>query len=525
MADEATLLVKIKTIIDENVFTKNLKTIGKGVKDSFALKSPASGVAKETGGDEKKGGGLLSGLKGIGKSIGNIVKVAGTALKWLGVIGLVMAAIEPAMKLVGDITIMLKEFFRPISDMLTTLVMPLLMMLRPIVQMFRVLMAPFRELAFQGLAASNMLISQGMQMNMEGQEGGGALIGAGMKGAISSAGLLMSGFLQVLMQPLAGLIDNVIPGTLAGFDSMMEAWQSRAIGGIFKVMGKADLVMKLGEDISILTSDNISALFTVIDTHVDEIRKTVGGFTIETWKDDFSTIQTNLDEFFDPLIESLAAGSPMDEAMINMSKNLKAFESLYPLTASAMDKAVTSLALNFLELKRITDETFNMVGISGLDAKLDEMKGTNFFEKVFDVFIGTRATTGLTSLFTKGDLLGNLKESVSMWENASERKNTLLDNTMNSLGLVTEEERKSWLERNDLAKHYLNPSTGKIIQTHITGYFSMEKSANKFVDALKTAGKSIETIADQAANAARRAEASARSAANRLSNISILRGN
>lgn len=529
MADEATLLVRIKTIIDKNSFTKNLKDISGKVKDSFATKSPVSDDSNDK--SKKSGSSIGKGLqKGLGM-VGKIFGVLKTATKWIGIIGLVMAAIEPAMKLFNGLVDMLKTFFQPISDMLTTLLMPILMMVRPIVQMFRVLMQPFRELAFKGLAAANTLISEGMGMKLRGEEGGGELVQEGFKGALSSASLLMKGFLEVIFSPLKNIealgIGDAITRTF-------ENWESKALEGIVRVDTLASTFTSFKEvlgDSSKAASDALE----IIDNQMRKLKERHKTFNLDNIADVLDDAESIVK------ITSAGVKSDIDTIKAEAKKLNEPMSELVGYLEGGIDPA-NEFAKG---LSKITNE-LDLTGFKSGKAEsslegIEENKPSGL-----KTFMG--GTGQLISDWWSGDLERNkagiaqfgksYNEGVAkvneQWAKDSKK---ILKDYEDNWGKVPEEFEGSWSDMHRVLNKYLTNSLipegfekglkhmlkdtknyydiekGRVVNTHSRGLKSIEDSTKRFVESLRTMSSTISRLADDAASSARKAANNARTSA------------
>lgn len=508
MADETTLLVRLKTIVDNNAFTKNLKEMGGKVRDAVAV-SPIKKDDLATSSTEDKKTGKKSGFAvNMLKHLKGVLLTGG---KILGIATIISVVLEPAMKMLDGIGKMLKEFFRPISDMLMTLVMPLMIMLRPIVQTFRVLMMPFRQAAMEGLAAANLLISQGMQMKIDGHEGGGDLISAGFKGAMSSAGLLMTGFLNVIMTPFKNIgalgIGRAITNTLAD-------WESMAINGVLTVKGQAgifrDMMNVVGNDVTKITRDNIVYAFKQVENIVDDLETHIGGFSITNFKTNWDTVQNMSDIVFNPLLKELSGEEGLAEAIETTGTILQNFKDTYPSVVAAFETE----AVNVFE--RILDSLdFDIKGSpfdSTIDGLVKDLEALNaleprgIFDSIKSFFTGTNY--GYSAKQIEGLKDQVVRDYMDMFPEVGQYQKAGLRMMLRDMDLYF--------------GHSLVPDAFR------NGLKNMEKSTKTFVESLKSAGNSIESIARsaaasaaKAASAARSAESSARSASRARSSILI----
>ena len=284
---------KILANLDKSGALNSLKSLFQGldknVTDNVESKvnnamSPVSKrpIEEDVPKGEGRTGGVLDGIKDIGKRVGEGLKSFGGLMKMVGKITLaagaalgLFRAIQPALQMADQLVTLLSQLFRPINDALMMLIVPVFSMLRPIVQTINTLMMPFRRMAMEGTAASSALMGRGMQMIMDGDEGGGALIAEGLKGALSGASLLFSGFTQTLLSPLADLL-----GLGDRFDSLMEAWQASALRGISRSIVLNNTINDLlrGTD---NVSEAASTALGMIGEQMYILEKSVDGFSMD----------------------------------------------------------------------------------------------------------------------------------------------------------------------------------------------------------------------------------------------------
>jgi hypothetical protein len=214
----------------------------------------------------------------LGGILGGITKIFGA----VSIMAIIFEVAKPIFKILEAFFKMVREFVRPIADVITMLLSPILIMIKPIVYMFRLLMQPFRELAMKGMAAANVLIAQGMRM---GGEEGKAMVGEGMMGALSSAGLMMSGFLQVVFTPLIKAFENVplLSGVAEGFVNALKDWEEASIRGVTRTITLKDTFLGF---IPILgdTREAASRALKAIDEQMSLLDKTVSSWSIDNAK-------------------------------------------------------------------------------------------------------------------------------------------------------------------------------------------------------------------------------------------------
>lgn len=243
--------------------------------DEFVIRLIPEGMGSGSSGGNKGGGGLN--LGGLGK-LGAII----------GLICLAMEPLKPMLTALKQLGKMVAEFLRPIAEVVTILLQPVLAMLRPILIAFKALMAPFKQAAMAGIAASNQLIAQGMALGADTEEGSG-LIGEGLSGAMQSASLLFSGFIETIFAPLANLL-----GLGDQWSNAMDKWQDSALEGVHRVIILSDTVGELTNEFGDLR-EGVAGALAVIDEQIAILREEVGTFTIENFQRDLETAQTIVD--------------------------------------------------------------------------------------------------------------------------------------------------------------------------------------------------------------------------------------
>lgn len=505
--------------------------------------------------DDYKAGGVKGALKGVGQRAGEglgrgimqIPKMLSTLLKGFGkIIGIatgiamIVEVFKPVYSLLEGVFKMIREFVRPVADVITMLLQPILVMIRPIVMMFRTLMMPFRQLAYQGLAAANLLISQGMEMG--GEEGKG-LIAEGFKGAINAASLMMSGFVRVVFTPLMEALDSVplLSGIADGFSNAMDRWESSATKGVTRTIVLSstfsNLIPILGD-----TREAASRALDAIDEQMNLLEKTIDDWTVDNA----------------PRILK-AAGKAVDMAVGVVASALQGEDGLESLLESAEEAAKSfAKALGEDESKligrmqaatlKIDDFAKSMKAFENLNAKMmergqlekfaDEIegtKGTSWWKKAQDIGkMAMRANPihyAVEGVITgKWDPFREAKE----WESAQEARQKKFDeltldmsdgmisglvemleamNIYMTNSLIPESFEKGLQHMHKLNEHMFNPDKGKLITSTQTGYKTVENASNNFVKSMQSVANSIKSIAAEAARYAAQARASASRAA------------
>lgn len=552
MADEATLSVRLKTIIDESFLVKSLRNVSKKASKGSAIGIPSSGSSSSSGiektlksiesilskafnvaipkeaeleeAPEQKG----SAIKGIGVLLGKGMKSMGSLLKTAGkgiaiVVGLA-AALGPGLKMIGMLSKTVGEFLRPISDIMVVLLSPVLSLLRPILKVFKTLMAPFKQAAMQGMAAANMLMSQGGQLIAGGDKAGGsALIAEGMQASLSSASLLFSGFTQVIMSPLADLL-----GMGDKFDGMMADWQSAALDGVHRGIILSGTVRELNAEWGDLGLAGEGAL-AMIDSQMSILRSQAGKFTVDNFKEQMKLGQDTVDA-----AGAIVAGdldgikASADELNVPFEKlmgYMKTGTEDLPLLNSAFD----TLIQNFTDAEKAATKYANNQRVGevgkenepGLLAKY--MSGgkniaANIAENPFSVLLGPA---------------GMIKPFIDGWKNA---KPAAIEAQK---GLV-EDTKAYWLSvdtLNDAGMSNALKNTesyygekGTIPMAQENGFQTMSKSTKNYVSSMKDYSSSMESLVSKSIKNAKRLASEAKSYANardkyerKLKNLSSVR--
>ena len=321
MPEAPTLLAKIKPVIDKNFLKKQWDSL--------------TGVVRVAGGDAKTGSGgvdmIGSMLKPIFMPIKTIVTTLGKIFAAISIAAALLEVLRPVMKAVDAIVKMIGELLRPISDVVMMLLQPLLIMMRPLVQMFRTLMLPFREAATKGMAAASQLIAQGMDV---GGEKGRSMILEGAKGALHSASLMMSGFVDVLLSPLKNV---EFLGIGSAITAAMDSWISSAVGGVIAVQEKAELVNDIIDIIDHIPAGQLKYQFGVIDQAVKETAKTLDGLSLENLdeatqkvQEKTGEVQTAFVEFYKGVEKGKTETSAFEELAENYFSAVKDIQEILP---------------------------------------------------------------------------------------------------------------------------------------------------------------------------------------------------
>jgi hypothetical protein len=302
MAETPTLIANIKLRVEKSFLVQQINSISQNVQNSMStnmikrsvnnLKNNFSGVgAKEKSdssstSDEGYGLGMLaSGLKTI---VSSVKKFSSGFLKIIGVISLVemfIGVLKPVASSVSGIMKMLGEFLRPISDVIYFLLQPILVMLRPILFVFKTLMAPFKEIAMRGLMAANLLISRGMKV---GGATGGEMVAEGYSTALSSASLMLSGFIEVAFSPVVDFFNSL--GGIFGdssekWDNLMMSWQNSALQGIARGEMFSTAVISLWDTFLVDSEVGWTATKNIVDKTFRDMQLIMNNLSISNYKD------------------------------------------------------------------------------------------------------------------------------------------------------------------------------------------------------------------------------------------------
>lgn len=201
--------VLAKRAMDDSSMKQAIQMKQQAQQQLFDLSEGAYGrnhkKAEEPPQEEKKGG-MLSGLLGVGKGLESLLGFVSKISLGVMFATELIKVFEVPLKILQSGISLIADMFRPVADMLTVLMMPILVIVRPILNAVNALMMPFRSIAMQGMAAANQLLGKGMQELLKGNTATGTeLIGSGLSGTLSSVSLLMSGIVQVIMKPFESL--------------------------------------------------------------------------------------------------------------------------------------------------------------------------------------------------------------------------------------------------------------------------------------------------------------------------------
>lgn len=337
------LKANIIASFDKNSIIKGLKQIGSSVGNVVFEEAEKNAKSKQTtdpvGGDDTKRG-VYKGLEmvsNLGKTVGTVLKgIMGVALKAvaaLGVIGAVVAGFQVFLNTAQKALSLISMLVRPISDAITMAIMPVFALLRPIVQVVNTMMMPFRQAAMQGMAAANSLISQGMFKNLAGEEGGGILIGEGLKGATASVGLMLSGILDVITKPFQNI---EFMGIGQAISDGVQGLQGAAQVGVAEVVLFNTMLTELGSTLGDLSKKELVGVRNATRAIINDMQVDIRQMDITKFNENLTGIQTLGVSASDTLKESLVGDSNSLTAALLKTQELadKANISLDGFTSS-----------------------------------------------------------------------------------------------------------------------------------------------------------------------------------------------
>jgi len=457
--------------------------------------------------DNSKGGsgGASSGLGGLGGKLGSI----------LALVGIGFAILRPIMPMIKGLGKMIGEFLRPIAEVIMMLLAPILALMRPLLITFKALMAPFKQAAMVGIAAGQKLIAQGMAV---GGEVGGELVSAGFQGSMQSASLMLSGFMDVLFTPLKSIEAFGIGDAIT---NAMATWESAAIAGVYKVSEKSALIDDIWSNIGDVPLTTIQEQFAIINTYVDEMAESVGGFTIEEFSGNLEQIQSGLDSVFAPFVEFITEGGDLSTYVAQATTIMEDLSDTFPATANMISVGIMGIMKEWQEaIDNMSIKEQASLMLSGSEALREQLEGiekTTFGDKVKDVLGGIAHNMG--EIVTLGFLPGTMRsfeEDKSKWINdvAAARK-TVTDDYLAMFPTVGEAQKNGLKEMLTSMNLYMGDSL--IPDAYEKGLTELYNSTLKAENSFQRFGRTVESIANDAADAARAARRSASSAASSAS--------
>lgn len=349
--------VLAKRAMDDSSMKQAIQMKQQAQQQLFDLSEGAYGrnhkKAEEPPQEEKKGG-MLSGLLGVGKGLESLLGFVSKISLGVMFATELIKVFEVPLKILQSGISLIADMFRPVADMLTVLMMPILVIVRPILNAVNALMMPFRSIAMQGMAAANQLLGKGMQELLKGNTATGTeLIGSGLSGTLSSVSLLMSGIVQVIMKPF----ESLPLGIGSAIKSMLDGWESLALGGIMKVKEKADIISQINLDN--IDAPTIMHLFEIVENNVDTLREKVGLFTVTNFTENMDIVKKDLKDTAEVFVNAVNSGN---------GKDMKTAVDTIDTQIIGLGDDSTTASTN---LKTLRDDIINLANI-----KMEKGKGS-----------------------------------------------------------------------------------------------------------------------------------------------------
>jgi hypothetical protein len=510
----------------------------------------------------KSMGMILSPLKSIGSAMGQIIAGVSIGAAFMIAAKPVFTLVEAGVKMIG-------EFLRPITEVMMMLVQPLLIMIRPLVTQFRLLMLPFREMASRGMAAATTLIAQGMEM---GGEEGAALKSEGIKGAINSASLLMSGFMEVILAPFYGIETLGIGEAIEG---AVKSWQEKALEGVTRVVVLSDTFSGLT---NILTdsSDAAKKALLLIDTQMSLLKGVVDKWNIDNAKEILNAAKSAADGAINSIGASLAGDEKSLKKYLEDAKDpakdlglsVEGMTGIFSNAVGLLDKMVEKYnSLGDTTAAAVVQVGGSLQTLTDLKNESEDAKNWGFFDKTKAFFEGVGESLKDVPLWQMvvpglggyrlgealGSGVGNVKEEgnrrdeLVSWnkEKAKSILDPLMEGGMKSLidsqdaglgkmldsmklyfgGSLVPDSFNTGLNNMLLSStNSFDPEKGTITTSFNTGLNVMTIATQEFVSGMNKVADDIKAIASAAASYAASARSSANSAAESSRKASASRG-
>jgi hypothetical protein len=263
---------------------------------------------------------------------------AGAMIKGLAGFSLIEGAVSLIAQQFGGLTSLVKgigriiiEFLRPIADVITILLMPVLAILRPILMVFRTIMAPFRKAALQ-------LSASGAQDMANGN------FGEGFAKSIGALQLLFTGVNIVLLK----LMEEVVKAALTGLTYLLAVSVASTLSLFgFSFDAVFGFIMEKGKLVTDAVEYGFGTAAAVLSLQSAEMLKMLGGDVTQFVKD----IQPMLTGVFISDDNSLKNQFITNTATL-LSSITPVLEGITPAIETAMgfDTLKTSLETGFLGL-------------------------------------------------------------------------------------------------------------------------------------------------------------------------------
>lgn len=485
------------------------------------------------------GGGIGDVMSGMFESLGDIGKKFGSLLKMAGKIaGAVFAVVSLAsafsavFDMLSKLTKMVGQFLRPIADTFMVLIQPVFSLLRPILKTLQTLMQPFRKAAMKGMAAANQLISKGMKMQMEGKEGGGALISEGFKGALQSASLMFSGFIDLIMGPLEDL-----PVLGDRIKTAMNNWKESAQKGVVRVQTFRDTFQKLKGDFGDAQEASKTAS-NIIGTQMDEIEDRVDNFTIKNFESNMETAKDVVKDstkiikgkFDDVKGKSKDAKSEIGK----LAGELQAVTDNGSKANEKVDKFVQNMkdagnidVFNFARqagVKQVKEEAKDKPGsIAKFSGGVSEMVEA-LWNRTKDAFQGKvgRNQRTLSEAFQEGQ-----REVMKNWaEDVKEAAKNIKTEYKKQMPIIEKLNRKGLIDIKNTTSKYMGgeKTTGKIPKNFNKGMSTVSDKTQDFQSKMSTAASKMDDAMSTLDDAISKANDIQDEAERRRDNLSLRRG-
>lgn len=473
----------------------NIRAIDDAIMDATSVEDIRKLNKLKGEAEGQKGVASMGGVKGI---LGTLGKIAGG----IGILVSLAGVFEKPMSMIGQVVKSIGEFLRPISDIFVMLIQPIMSMLRPLLMVLNALMRPFKEAAMKGIAASNMLIAQGTQMLVSGEEGGGSLIAEGMKGAFSSASLMLSGFVEVLFTPLMGIDFMGIGKAIQG---AFDTWQSSAIGGVYRVILFNEQFSSLVDNFE-SAKDAIAIVDAVVTKTIGEMKKEVELFTIEEFEANLTKMSLVADE------KSADALSALEQNLMLFGQETKTDASEIWVSASFMGTALDNLVGRIEE----NAEKINRINVFSSDmfTSSDAIKaGIAYSASSFDT---SEPPAGGVKVLGPG----LVEEQKTLWdaiqllmENNVGLLKTHVEKGLVSMNLISKEYmgnsiipetfEQGFIHMNDITTEHMSPG-GKTVNVFKSAMGEMTSSVQNFGGAIKNSSQIVKSAVSDMENWAKK---------------------
>lgn len=520
----------IETVVDKMGLKKQLNDVvdmlDEGVSDS--LKNSASKMGEEakkqvesgqeTGKSASGGGGGVREMLGdVGGKVGGIAKSIGFVSGLIAKIGAgiftivsVTRAFKQPLMMINNISKMVSQFLQPISDTVMMMIAPVFSMLRPLVQTFQTLMQPFREAAMRGISAAQELIGRGTKMGLRGEEGANELIKEGLRGAVSSASLMLSGFLDVITKPLQNIEFAGIGESIKNGITMMQEMSQE---GVLRVTMFRDTFKEFEHTLGD-TSEAANIASQTIDSQMDMLRESVDDFTIDSFEENVKTANKISEGHGELLkgnvekVDEILKG--IDTSSSDVLTNFSLIESKSKTFKDNINNALDSLSEERRKQQAIS------VGDEITQRSQDEAPGWFArFANAFSAGSGRAVSTdnnlpgrtGGTSMIA--DLIIGFSDNWETEQEAimrinSESLNTIKQNHDESFADMVQTQIQSNMKMEKEMNESFGAEEGRIPKTVESGTDKMSVSAKRFADEAQNTSRVIDDAVRSMENYARK---------------------